>query len=104
MQRGRTCQKDLPYQERREALRLLLGHRRKLLKFSRKELSARSGVSASTIQAIEEGRVVDPGFFTVIALGVALRIDLSPMMRSLTGPISPQPLVDSAPTGRDSDS
>jgi transcriptional regulator with XRE-family HTH domain len=90
MQPGRLRKEDVPYQERREELRKILRSRRDLLKFSRKELSARSGVSASTIQAIEDGRVVDPGLFTVISLGVALRIDLGPMMSSLTRPIDPQ--------------
>ncbi|QZT57115.1 helix-turn-helix domain-containing protein [Mycolicibacterium austroafricanum] len=98
MQPGRPRKEDVPYQERRAELRKILKSRRELLKYSRKELSARSGVSASTIQAIEDGRVVDPGLFTVISLGVALRIDLGPMMRSLTGPIDPQPLIEPAET------
>ena len=98
MQPGRLRKEAVPYQERCEELRRILRSRRELLKFSRKELSARSGVSASTIQAIEDGRVVDPGLFTVISLGVALRIDLGPMMRSLTRPIDPQPINEPGAT------
>ncbi|SKR11087.1 Uncharacterised protein [Mycobacteroides abscessus subsp. abscessus] len=72
----------------------MLKRQRELLKLSRRELSARSRVSAATIQAIEGESVKDPGLFTVIALGVALQIDLGSMMRSLTEPIQPQPLVE----------
>ncbi len=51
-------------------------------------------MSVSTIRAIEEGRTVDPGLFTVISLAVALQIDLGPMMTSVTGPIRHKPLHD----------
>lgn len=94
MSAGRIRKEDLPYLERRGELSEVLKRQRELLKFSRKELSARAGVSAATIQAIEKGGVKDPGLFTVIALGIALRIDLGPMMRSLTGPIRPVPLTE----------
>jgi len=92
--------------ERSIELRSLLKQQRhEVLKISRIELAARSGVRASTIQAIEGGRVNDPGLFTVIALGIALQIDLGSMMRSLTGPIRPKPLndlpTDAEPTGND---
>lgn len=103
MQPGRLRKEAVPYQQRRAELRKILRDRRDLLNFSRKELAARSGVSASTIQAIEDGRVIDPGLFTVISLGVALRIDLGPMMRSLTGPIDPQPINEPGETATAAD-
>lgn len=88
MSRGRRPRTEFKYAERSGQLRRVLKEQRvNILKISRSELTARSGVSESTIQAIEDGRVLDPGVFTVVALGVALRIDLGPMMGSLTGPI-----------------
>lgn len=61
--------------------------RSEVLNISRKELSERSHVAESSIQAIEDGRTVEPGLFTVISIAVALDLDLGEMMRSLTGPI-----------------
>lgn len=71
---------------------VLLRQRHQVLNISRAELAERSGISASTIRAIEEGRTLDPGLFTVISLAVALNLDLGRMMTSVTGPISPRPL------------
>ncbi|MDR7188149.1 hypothetical protein J2Y46_000965 [Microbacterium sp. BE35] len=49
-------------------------------------------MSASNIQAIEDGRTLDPGLFTVVQLAVAMHLDLSAVMRSLDGPLPPVPL------------
>lgn len=72
--------------------KLLHDQRVNVLKISRHELSARTGVSASNIQAIETGRTVEPGLFTVISIAIGLNLDLSEMMRSKTGPLRPRPL------------
>ncbi|MFE6735574.1 helix-turn-helix domain-containing protein [Microbacterium sp. NPDC057650] len=72
-----------------EALR---HHRRDVLKISRSELARRSGISASSIQAIEDGRTVDPGLFTVARLAVTMHLDLSAVMRTLEGPLKVAPL------------
>lgn len=78
---------------------VLMKQRSKVLNISRAELAERSGISASTIRAIEEGRTLDPGLFTVISLAVALNLDLGRMMTSLTGPINPKPLHTTAEGG-----
>lgn len=63
-----------------------------VLKISRTELARRSHVSASNIQAIEAGRTLDPGVFTVVQLAVAMHLDISAVVRSLDGPLNPKPL------------
>jgi transcriptional regulator with XRE-family HTH domain len=85
---GRRSRDESPYLERSQALSSLLLHRRThVLKISRRELSERTGVSTSNIQAIETGRTVEPGLFTVISLATALDLDLGEMMRTRTGPL-----------------
>lgn len=92
---GRRPKSEFAYSMRSDRLRtVLLNQRKKVLHLSRAELSERASVSVSTIRAIEEGRTVDPGLFTVISLAVALQIDLGPMMTSVTGPIRHKPLHD----------
>ncbi|WP_094764334.1 helix-turn-helix domain-containing protein [Luteococcus japonicus] len=90
---GRPTRADSRFRERGIQLgELLREQREEVLKISRRELAARSQVSAATIQAIETGRVVEPGIFTVAALAVALQIDLSPAVQSLTAPLQRRPL------------
>ncbi|MFB9073179.1 helix-turn-helix domain-containing protein [Citricoccus parietis] len=85
---GRRSKGTFPYAERSLELgRLLKSERQHVLKISRRELAERSGVAESSIQAIEDGRTLEPGLFTVISLGVALGLDLGDMMRSLTGAV-----------------
>jgi transcriptional regulator with XRE-family HTH domain len=70
----------------------LYHHRTNILKISRSELARRSGIAASSIQAIETGRTLDPGLFTVTRLAVTMHLDLSAVMRSLEGPLNVKPL------------
>lgn len=90
---GRDPKSAFPLQERSESMRRELRHHRQdVLKISRFELAKRSGISASSIQAIESGRTVDPGVFTVARLAIAMHLDLSAVMRSLDGPLKVAPL------------
>lgn len=54
---------------------------------TREELAARAGVTSSSIRAIEDGRTLEPGIFTVAALAVALDLDVTDLLRNRTGPI-----------------
>lgn len=97
---GRHPKGESPYTERSASLSGVLRDQRvKVLKISRVELSARSGVSSSNIQAIETGRTQEPGLFTVIALAVALNLDLGHMMKTVAGPIRPAQLHTSTADG-----
>ena len=90
---GRARREDFALSERSQQLRELLKKQRtEVLKISRTELARRSRVSASNIQAIENGRTLDPGLFTVVRLAVAMHLDLSAVMRSLDGPLQTVPL------------
>lgn len=84
---GRLSRSEFRFQKRSRELGRVLEERRHLLKFSRSELSERSRISPAAIQAIEKNTTQDPGLFTVIALAVALNLDLGDMMRSLTVPV-----------------
>lgn len=97
---GRPKRVDSAHFERGQELgRVLHRQRTEVLKLSRQELARRASVAPSTIQAIEDGRSTEPSVFTVIALAVALNLDLGSMMSTLTGPIRPRPLrvTESAP-------
>lgn len=90
---GRRPRSEFSHLERSAAVReALRDQRENVLKISRAELAKRSGVAASSIQAIEDGRTLDPGLFTVVSLAVALHIDLSDVMLSLQGPVRVRPL------------
>lgn len=66
---------------------LLLRRRVEPPRLSRRELSEMSGVSASNIQAIETGRVTEPGLFTIVTMATALELDISRAFRSLHSPL-----------------
>ncbi|WP_370544352.1 helix-turn-helix domain-containing protein [Frondihabitans sp. VKM Ac-2883] len=56
-------------------------------KISQLELARRAGVSVGTVRQIEKNVVKEPGLFTIIDIAVALRLDLSEMMTTKTGPL-----------------
>jgi transcriptional regulator with XRE-family HTH domain len=43
---------------------------------TQEQLAARAQVAVSTLRKIESGRVVEPGYFTVVSLASALGIGL----------------------------
>ncbi|MDQ1176327.1 helix-turn-helix transcriptional regulator [Microbacterium sp. SORGH_AS_0421] len=82
---GRLRREKMLNLHRSEHLCAALRRAREQAKLSRAELAARSGVNASTIQKIEDGRSANPGVFTVAALAVALDLDISDVVRRRTG-------------------
>lgn len=61
--------------------------RRPQAELTQERLAAQPGVALSTLRKIENGRVIGPGFFTVIALTQALGIsivEVSPTESRLT--------------------
>jgi transcriptional regulator with XRE-family HTH domain len=85
-----------------ELCAVLLRTRTEVVNISRKELAARAGVAASTIQKIEEGKSANPGVFTVAALAVALDLDLTDLLRRRTGPLRHRKLSAPEPGRRGS--
>jgi transcriptional regulator with XRE-family HTH domain len=43
---------------------------------TQEQLAGRAQVAVSTLRKIESGRVVEPGYFTMLSLAKALSIDL----------------------------
>lgn len=43
---------------------------------TQEQLAGRARVAVSTLRKIESGRVVEPGYFTVLSLAYALGVDL----------------------------
>jgi transcriptional regulator with XRE-family HTH domain len=43
---------------------------------TQEQLAGRARVAVSTLRKIESGRVVEPGYFTVLSLADALGVDL----------------------------
>lgn len=64
-----------PYQERSVRLREALRNARRRSGLSQQELATRAGLAIGTVRAVESGRVVEPGFFTVLAIADVLDLD-----------------------------
>ena len=45
-------------------------------RMTQEQLAGRAQVAVSTVRKIESGRVVEPGYFTMLSLAKALGIDL----------------------------
>jgi transcriptional regulator with XRE-family HTH domain len=75
-----------PRTARADAGRRLAGalrRRRTALGLTRESLSNRASISKNTIMAIEQGKVADPGFFTVAALASTLRARLDDLLQDI---------------------
>jgi transcriptional regulator with XRE-family HTH domain len=51
---------------------------------SQQQLAQQAGVAIGTVRALETRRTVEPGFFTVLALAQALRIDVTELVDRTT--------------------
>jgi transcriptional regulator with XRE-family HTH domain len=66
--RGRRKREDSRYADRAAVLSGRLRALRERADLSQERLAARAEVAASTVRKIETGAVVEPGYFTVMAL------------------------------------
>jgi transcriptional regulator with XRE-family HTH domain len=73
---GRARREDSRFREQAEVLATRLRTVRTDRGLTQEELANRARVAVSTLRKIESGRVIEPGYFTVLALANALRIDL----------------------------
>jgi transcriptional regulator with XRE-family HTH domain len=83
---GRRRRADSPYAEQAARLAASLRDRREQAQLTQEQLAARAQVAVATVRKIEKGIVVEPGYFTVLALMKALgeeRQDLA-MLRPAT--------------------
>lgn len=74
---NRATRENSPYRERSERLIEALRAARLGADLSQQELAERARVSIGTVRAIETGRTVEPGYFTVLALAETLHLDLA---------------------------
>ncbi len=69
---GRRRRADSPYADQAERLSRLLRDLRAQTGLTQEQLAARAQVAVATVRKIETGAVVEPGYFTVVALLRAL--------------------------------
>lgn len=69
---GRKRRADSPYVEQAEQLRRQLRDLRERSGLTQEHLAARAHVAVATVRKIENGAVIEPGYFTVVALLQAL--------------------------------
>jgi transcriptional regulator with XRE-family HTH domain len=75
--RGRKRRADSRYAAQAALLAGQLRERRESAGITQERLAALAGVGIATVRKIETGAVIEPGYFTVIALMGALRISPS---------------------------
>jgi transcriptional regulator with XRE-family HTH domain len=70
--RGRRRRADSRFREQARVLALWLRALREQAGLTQEQLAASAGVAVATVRKIETGAVVEPGYFTVLALVRAL--------------------------------
>jgi transcriptional regulator with XRE-family HTH domain len=73
---GRARREESRFREQAQVLAIRLRAVRVDRGLTQEQLAARARVAVSTLRKIESGRVVEPGYFTMLSLATALRIDL----------------------------
>jgi transcriptional regulator with XRE-family HTH domain len=69
---GRRRRADSPYAEQAARLAAWLRDRREQAQLSQQQLAARAELAVATVRKIETGAVIEPGYFTILALQQAL--------------------------------
>lgn len=72
---NRARRQDSPYLQRSSRLRDALRAARRGSGLSQQDLATRAGLAIGTVRAVESGRVIEPGFFTVLAIADVLKVD-----------------------------
>jgi transcriptional regulator with XRE-family HTH domain len=70
--RGRRSRAESRYAEQAARLARQLRELRQTAGLTQERLAAQAGVAIATVRKIETGAVVEPGYFTVLALMAAL--------------------------------
>jgi transcriptional regulator with XRE-family HTH domain len=73
---GRTRREESRFRERANVLATRLRTLRINKGMTQEHLAGQAGVAVSTLRKIESGRVIEPGYFTMLSLADALGIDL----------------------------
>jgi transcriptional regulator with XRE-family HTH domain len=65
---GRKRRADSPYVTQAAQLAALLRARRLQADLTQEQLATRAGIALSTLRKIETGQVIEPGYFTILAV------------------------------------
>ncbi len=84
--RGRSRRADSRYAVQAARLAGQLRERRESAGITQQRLAEQAGVGIATVRKIETGAVVEPGYFTVLALLAALGTSRSEVEALITGP------------------
>ena len=76
MPAGRTRREDSRFREQAQRLAARLRMLRTDRGLTQEQLAMHAQVAVSTLRKIESGRVVEPGYFTMLSLADALGIEL----------------------------
>ena len=81
MPAGRATRAESRFRAEAQELANLLRETRERLDLTQEQLASRAQVAVSTLRKIETGRVVEPGYFTVLYLALELQIKLEDLAR-----------------------
>jgi len=77
---GRARRENSRFRDQAEVLAARLRALRADRGLTQEQLASRAQVAVSTLRKIESGRVIEPGYFTMLSLANALGIDLSELI------------------------
>ncbi|MEU4626903.1 helix-turn-helix transcriptional regulator [Actinoplanes sp. NPDC023801] len=84
---GRTRREESRFREQAQQLAARLRALRTDRGMTQEQLATQAQVAVSTLRKIESGRVVEPGFFTMLSLASALGIELQDFSQVTVSPI-----------------
>jgi transcriptional regulator with XRE-family HTH domain len=79
---GRKKRTDSRYTSQAAELATQLRDLRTRAELTQEQLAARAGIALSTLRKIETGHIVEPGYFTVLAMLNAMEIPMSELNAS----------------------
>ena len=93
---NRASRESSRYRDHARQLASTLKTARQQQALSQQDLAQLANVAIGTVRALEAGRTVEPGFFTVLALAYALNLDVPTLLQA----VLPSPQLPSAPQTR----
>jgi len=92
---NRATRAASPHRSRAEGLAYLLRQRRLEMQLSQQALAHRAGIAIATLRAIESGRTVEPGFFTIVELAAVLEIGIEDALERVGQRLKREPSIPS---------
>jgi transcriptional regulator with XRE-family HTH domain len=86
---NRASRESSRYRDHARHLASTLKSARQQQALSQQELAQRANVAIGTVRALEAGRTVEPGFFTVLVLAHALDMDIPTLLEAAQPSLQP---------------